>query len=112
MKAILDHRKFGRTRQFLVHWEGYPDTDDSWVLERDIDEGLVRVYLQELENEMSNNTAHELDTQTTTPSSKCMGGGVQGRQANESPRRQVKSPRRQVKSPHRQVNESPHCHVT
>ena len=73
MEAVLDHRKFGRTRQFLVHWEGYPDTDDSWVLERDIDDGLVRVYLQGLENEMGDNKAHKGGTQTTTPS-KSTGG--------------------------------------
>jgi len=73
VEAVLDHRKFGRTRQFLVHWEGYPDTDDSWVLERDIDDGLVRVYLQGLENEMGDNKAHKGGTQTTTPS-KSTGG--------------------------------------
>src|SRR5438876_6537736 len=29
VEAILDHRKVGRSRQFLVHWEGYSDTEDS-----------------------------------------------------------------------------------
>src|SRR5438046_3845798 len=31
VEAVLDHRKFGSTRKFLVHWEGYLGTLDSWV---------------------------------------------------------------------------------
>ena len=74
VEAILDHRKHGRTRQFLVHWEGYADTDDCWVLERDIDGELVRAYLEKLDGEMGDNKAHKAGTQTATPSPKGTGG--------------------------------------
>src|SRR5437667_10638030 len=74
VEAILDHRKRGRTRHFLVHWEGYADTDDSWVLERDIDGELVQAYLEELDGEKGDNKAHKVDTRTTTPSPKSTGG--------------------------------------
>jgi len=33
VEAILDHHNVGRSHQFLVHWEGYSDTEDSWVKE-------------------------------------------------------------------------------
>jgi len=74
VEAILDHREFGRTRQFLVHWEGYAETDDTWVLEKDIDKEIVRVYLEELKNEMGENKAHEVGNQTTMASPKSTGG--------------------------------------
>lgn len=57
-----------------MHWEGYPDTNDSWVLEKDVDEELVRVYLEGLGNEMGEDKAHKVGTQTTTPSPKSTGG--------------------------------------
>src|SRR5438046_597076 len=41
VEAILDHRKVGRSRQFLVHWEGYSDREDSWVKEGDMDVEMV-----------------------------------------------------------------------
>ena len=62
VEAILDHRNNGKSRQFLVHWEGYLDLEDSWVKEEDIDEELVRTYEDELEKE------------NTTTSSKSTGG--------------------------------------
>jgi hypothetical protein len=45
VEAILDHRNVGRSRQFLVHWEGYSDLEDSWVKEEDIDGESLRRYL-------------------------------------------------------------------
>ena len=66
----------------MVHWEGYSDTEDSWVLERDIDGELVRAYLEQLDGEMGDNKAHKVDTQTTTPSPKVREGGVRGREPN------------------------------
>jgi hypothetical protein len=40
----------------LVHWEGYSDTEDSWVKEVDIDPEMVKAYLEELEVETRKNT--------------------------------------------------------
>ena len=48
---LRDHRKIGRTRQFLVHWLGYPDSEDSWEPERNINKEIVRDYLKRLEDE-------------------------------------------------------------
>jgi hypothetical protein len=70
VESILDHRKTGRKRQFLVHWEGYPDTDDCWVQENDIDREMVRAYFEELEQDPE---AHKVVNQSTTPSSKVTG---------------------------------------
>jgi Chromo (CHRromatin Organisation MOdifier) domain len=64
VEAILDHRDTGRKRQFLVHWEGYSDIDDSWVKEVDIDPEMVKVYLESL----------DMEKQTTTPSPKLRRG--------------------------------------
>jgi hypothetical protein len=38
MEKILDSRKFGRRRclQYLVKWEGYPDSDNMWVDKDDV----------------------------------------------------------------------------
>ena len=77
VEAILDHRKVGRSRQFLVHWEGYSDTEDSWVKERDIDAEMVRAYFEGLGTEKGDNEAHEVEHPTTTPSPK----GRRGRSA-------------------------------
>lgn len=74
VEAILDHRKVGRSHQFLVHWEGYSDTEDSWVKEGEIDPEMVRTYLEELEKEKGDNKAHKVGTRTTTPSPKSTGG--------------------------------------
>jgi hypothetical protein len=34
----------GNRKEYLVHWKGYPDSDDSWVKEEDIDDEIVREY--------------------------------------------------------------------
>jgi len=73
VEAILDHRKVGRSRQFLVRWEGCSDLEDSWVKEGDIDGEMVRAYLEEVENEKSEYKAHKVDPLTTTPSPKIKG---------------------------------------
>jgi Chromo (CHRromatin Organisation MOdifier) domain len=57
VEAILDHRHVRRKREFLIHWEGYSDTEDSWVKEVDIDPEMVKAYLEELRLEKENTTA-------------------------------------------------------
>ena len=74
IEVILNHRKVGRSRQFLVHWEGYSDTEDSWVKEGDIDAEMVQVYFEGLEKEKGENKTHKVGTQTITPPSKGTGG--------------------------------------
>ena len=56
VEAVLDHRIICRKREFLVHWEGYSDIEDSWVKEADIDAEMVKVYLEGLDREMAENT--------------------------------------------------------
>jgi len=38
IKNILDARHYGRRRklQYLVHWKGYPHSDDSWIDHKDL----------------------------------------------------------------------------
>jgi len=38
IKAILDSRRKGRGRQlqYLVHWKGYPHSNDSWIAYKDL----------------------------------------------------------------------------
>jgi Reverse transcriptase (RNA-dependent DNA polymerase)/RNase H-like domain found in reverse transcriptase/Integrase zinc binding domain/Chromo (CHRromatin Organisation MOdifier) domain/Integrase core domain len=50
-EQLLDHRKFGRTKKYLVHWEGYPDSEDSWELEKDIGPGLLEEYWEKVAKE-------------------------------------------------------------
>ena len=39
------HRGRGRKREYLVHWTGYPASDDSWVAEEDLNAPeLVKSY--------------------------------------------------------------------
>jgi transposase InsO family protein len=41
VEAILDHRGRGRNREYLVKWEGYDDTENSWVPRGDMGSGLL-----------------------------------------------------------------------
>ena len=38
IKKVLDAHHYGRkkTRQYLVKWKGYPDSDDEWVSQKDM----------------------------------------------------------------------------
>ena len=38
IEAILDSRRKGRGRQlqYLMHWKGYPHSDDSWIAHKDL----------------------------------------------------------------------------
>jgi len=50
IEYIRDHRDAARGWQYLVHWLGYPDTDDEWIHEGNIDAWeLIEEYLSELE---------------------------------------------------------------
>src|SRR5436305_4553907 len=41
----------GRGRKFLIHWQGYPDSEDSWEKEKNINKELIRDYLRGLETD-------------------------------------------------------------
>ena len=56
VEAILDYRIDRRKREFLLHWEGYLDIEDSWVKEVDIDPEVVKVYIEGLQLEKGNTT--------------------------------------------------------
>ena len=36
VKSILRHRWRGRVTEYLVHWHGYNEVEDSWVQEQDL----------------------------------------------------------------------------
>ena len=44
VEEIRDIREKRRKKEYLVHWKGYPDSDDSWVKEEDIDDEIVKDY--------------------------------------------------------------------
>ena len=48
IESIRDSRTFGRSKklQYLVHWKGYPSSDDSWVDSKDLHApSLLKHYL-------------------------------------------------------------------
>ena len=52
VEKILDHRTVRRQREYLVHWLGYPELDDSWVKEKDMHSSdLVQEYWTRIEEE-------------------------------------------------------------
>ena len=54
IELIKDHRDTRRGRQYLVHWLGYPNTDDEWIHEGNISaKDLIKDYLDGLDNERS-----------------------------------------------------------
>ena len=36
VESILRHCRWGRGTEYLVHWRGYDEAEDSWVQEQDI----------------------------------------------------------------------------
>jgi Chromo (CHRromatin Organisation MOdifier) domain len=58
IESIRDARRRGRGRklQYLVHWKGYPNSDDSWVNHEDVHtpELLEQYYLNSAEAGRSN----------------------------------------------------------
>ncbi len=44
VEGIIDYRMCRRCRQYLVKWQGYPNSDNSWVNEEDIDKKLITEY--------------------------------------------------------------------
>ena len=36
VKSILRHRWWGQVMEYLVHYHGYDETEDSWVSEQDL----------------------------------------------------------------------------
>ena len=41
--------------EYKVHWSGYPEEDDEWIKEADIDEQLVQDYWAQVDDESTRN---------------------------------------------------------
>ena len=65
VERIIDHRSGRRRRpggrrearrmEYKVHWSGYPEEDDEWIKEADIDEQLVQDYWAQVDDESTRN---------------------------------------------------------
>jgi hypothetical protein len=52
IKRIIDHRDTRQGRQYKVHWLGYPNSDDSWVHEGELEaEELLAEYWDHVNQE-------------------------------------------------------------
>ena len=52
IEMILDHRDHRGQREYLVHWVGYPKSDDSWIKEKDLHApDLLKEYQTAIEKE-------------------------------------------------------------
>ena len=52
VEKVLDHREVRNEKLYLVHWLGYPDSDDSWVKEEDMyAPELAQEYWKQIEEE-------------------------------------------------------------
>ena len=73
---ILAHRKDAKAKahEYLVHWKGYKDEDNSWVHERDFDDlMIIKKYWRSIATEKQRANAaaaDKLDTPTTRKTSK------------------------------------------
>jgi len=45
---IIDHKGRGRAQKFLVSWEGFPESDNEWVAEKDVQKSLVEEYFERI----------------------------------------------------------------
>ena len=62
IEKILDARHYGRkkTRQYLVKWKGYPDSDNEWVSQKDMSaDETIREYEEGLGDKRGSNRAKE-----------------------------------------------------
>eukprot|EP00492_Amphilonche_elongata_P005642 TRINITY_DN88_c0_g2_i1.p1 TRINITY_DN88_c0_g2~~TRINITY_DN88_c0_g2_i1.p1 ORF type:complete len:115 (+),score=36.88 TRINITY_DN88_c0_g2_i1:56-400(+) len=47
VEKIVDHKREGATIHFLVKWYNYPEKDNSWISEEDLDDGKMKTdYLK------------------------------------------------------------------
>lgn len=60
-----------RSNQFLMHREGYSETEDSCVKGK-IDGEMVHAYIETLEKERGENKVYKVGIKITTPSPKSM----------------------------------------
>ena len=44
VEAIVAQRTFKTRKQYLIKWEGYPESDNTWVAKSNIDPALVATY--------------------------------------------------------------------
>ena len=44
IREIRDHRYSGKRKEFLVHWDGYPSSDASWVAAKDVSKYARDMY--------------------------------------------------------------------
>ena len=68
VEKILFHRDIAKTRQYFVSWVGYPDSENMWINQEDMDcTALLENYLKNLQNKKFE--SKNLHSQVTTTTS-------------------------------------------
>lgn len=44
VEAIVDHKGTNKSRRFLIKWQGYPESDNSWEPRENINAEMVKEY--------------------------------------------------------------------
>lgn len=57
VEMILKHRRRENRYEFLIRWQGYPESYDEWVKRKDVCPELVKEYFQRM-NAMLRRTGH------------------------------------------------------
>jgi hypothetical protein len=98
IEKILDHKEVRGKRQYLVHWLGYPTSDDQWVDAEDLHvPEILQWYLDSINAALQQSSQHAPQRPAQrrpprpslqnrdTPKPKPEKGGVQGH-ASRAPR--------------------------
>src|SRR6266404_1656311 len=72
VECIIDSRRFGHGRQvqYLVHWKGYPESDDQWISWSDLNAPeLLAEFKRENPDAVTHIRATQVDEKSSTSSS-------------------------------------------
>lgn len=60
VEKIICHREIAKSKMYYVKWVGFPDSENSWVLEENMGcDELVAQYAEDLKKKMENKPKNE-----------------------------------------------------